>query len=88
MGSIVERLFRVKISSKGQIAIPKPLREALHFHNGDTILLTPTEEGILMRHPPTEGRGLRGLLKGLNVDIAECEAILEEAKRSLSKVRG
>jgi len=29
---------------------------------------------------------LRGLLKGLDVDIAECETILSEARRSLTKI--
>ena len=29
---------------------------------------------------------LRGLLKGLDVDIAECETILSEARRSLAKI--
>ena len=86
MESVVERLFRVKVSAKGQVVIPKPLREAFHFHEGETVLLTPTEGGILMRHQPEE-TGLRGLLKELNVDIAECEVILAEAKRSLVKVR-
>lgn len=86
MSSIIERLFEVKISVKGQVVIPKPLRDALHLHEGETVLLIPTEGGILMRHPPTKEADLRGFLKGLNVDVPECEALLAEAKRSLFKV--
>lgn len=86
MESLVKRLFRVKISTKGQVVIPKPLRETFHFNEGETIILIPTEEGVMMKRLSQGGTGLRGLLKGLNVDIAECETILEKAKKSLIKV--
>ncbi|HID91259.1 TPA: AbrB/MazE/SpoVT family DNA-binding domain-containing protein, partial [Candidatus Bathyarchaeota archaeon] len=39
-------MFRVKVSAKGQIVIPKPLREAFHFHEGESILLIPREKGV------------------------------------------
>lgn len=85
----LESLFRVKVSAKGQIVIPKPLREAFHFHEGESILLIPREKGVLMRHAPKEEAArLRGLLKSLDVDVAECEAILTSAKKSLLKIVG
>jgi len=40
---------------------------------------------VLMKPPKESGR-LRGLLKGLDVDLEECESILNEAKRSLTRV--
>jgi len=82
----LERLFKVRVSSKGQVVLPKHIREALNLHKGDELLLIPTEEGILMKLPSKGAEGLRGLLKGLDVDVAECEAILSEAKRSLARV--
>ena len=85
MSRLLDRLFKVKVSSKGQVVIPKHIREALKLNEGDELLLVPTKEGILMKHPPNGPGMLRGLLKGLDVDIAECEAILNEAKRSLAK---
>lgn len=88
--TLIEKLFKVKVSSKGQVVIPKHLRKALDLNEGDELLLVPTGEGILMKQPPKdkEAKGLRGLLKELDVDIAECEAILGEAKRSLVKTIG
>ncbi|MGB9660349.1 MAG: AbrB/MazE/SpoVT family DNA-binding domain-containing protein [Nitrososphaerales archaeon] len=86
MSKSLERLFKVKMSSKGQLVIPKHIREALNLNEGDELLLVPTEEGILMKPPFKEAGRLRGLLKGLDVDIGECEAILSEARRSLAKI--
>jgi hypothetical protein len=34
-----------------------------------------------------KGKGLRGLLRDMEVDPEECEAILEEAKRTIVKAR-
>jgi len=82
----LERLFKVRVSSKGQVVLPKHIRRSLNLNKGDELLLIPTEEGILMKLPSKRAEGLRGLLKGLDVDIAECETILSEAKRSLAKV--
>jgi len=62
----LEQLFRVRVSSKGQIVIP-------------------LEEGVLIKKkgkPPK----LRGLLKDLDVIVEELEAILAEAKKSLTKM--
>jgi len=83
---LLERLFKVRLSSRGQVVLPKHIRKALNLNKGDELLLIPTEEGVLMKIPSRGAEGLRGLLKGLDVDIAECEAILGEAKRSLARV--
>lgn len=85
MENLLETLFRVKVSSKGQVVIPKHIREALGLGEGDELILMPTNEGLIIRRPSKAGR-LRGLLKGHDVDIAECEAILNEARRGLIKI--
>jgi len=41
----------------------------------------PREEGLLIKRYEVKGGGLRGLLKDVEVDIKECERILENAKR-------
>lgn len=49
------------ISSKGQITLPKVLREKYHLTEGETATVLDAGEGILIKH----GRAsLRGLLKG------------------------
>lgn len=86
MSELLETVFKVRVSTKGQVVIPKRIREALDINRGDELLLIPTKEGILMRHPPKRTVGLRGLLRDLDVDVTECEAILSEARRSLTKI--
>lgn len=49
------------ISSKGQITLPKELRDKYHLQEGETATVLDAGEGILIKH----GRAsLRGLLKG------------------------
>lgn len=86
MSKPLETVFKAKMSSKGQIVIPKHIREALNLNECDELLLIPTKDGIFMKHPSNQAGRLRGLLKGLDVDIGECEAILSEARRSLAKI--
>ena len=55
----------VKISKKGQMVIPKELREFLHVRAGDTLLANPAAEGqILLIAPRQYARLSRGMLKG------------------------
>ena len=78
--------FRVKVSSRGQVVIPKLLREAYGIKEGQEVLMIPVENGILVKALPIRSGKLRGLLADLDVDIKECENILAEAKRSLFRV--
>jgi len=78
--------FRVKVSSRGQVVIPKLLREAYGIKEGQEVLMIPVENGILVKALPIRGGKLRGLLADLDVDIKECENILAEARRSLFRV--
>jgi AbrB family looped-hinge helix DNA binding protein len=48
------------VSSKGQITLPKMLRERHHLKEGEVVLILDSEDGIVIRH----GRpSLRGMLK-------------------------
>lgn len=82
-----EGLFKAKMSVKGQLVIPKNFRHAYGFREGDDVILVPRREGLLIRPVGPERAVLRGLLKGLDVDVEECEKILEEARRSLVRMR-
>jgi AbrB family looped-hinge helix DNA binding protein len=81
----LDQLFKVKVSSKGQIVIPKPIREVYHINEGDEILLIPLEKGVLIRREEKTPE-LRGLLKELDVEVEELEGILAEAKKGLTRL--
>jgi AbrB family looped-hinge helix DNA binding protein len=60
------------VGPKGQITIPKSLRERYHLLEGEEVVLVERAEGVLVRHPPSALRGrLRGQLDtdGLEKDI-------------------
>jgi AbrB family looped-hinge helix DNA binding protein len=59
----------VTVSSKGQITLPKALREKHHLNGGDVGLILDTPDGVLIRHGR---RSLRGMLKG-RIDVRRFE---------------
>ena len=65
------------VSSKGQITLPKPLRDRHHLKEGETVLIIDSEEGLLIRH----GRSsLRGMLAG-KIDADRLERELKKLRR-------
>lgn len=65
------------ISAKGQITLPKDLREKYHLKEGETAVLLDAGEGILIKH----GRAsLRGLLKG-KMDLERFEEDLRKLRK-------
>lgn len=65
------------VSSKGQITLPKELRDRHHLEEGQIVLILETNEGVLIRH----GRHtLRGLLKG-RLDAEKAERALRELRK-------
>ncbi|MBX8646782.1 MAG: AbrB/MazE/SpoVT family DNA-binding domain-containing protein [Thermoplasmata archaeon] len=67
----------VTISSKGQVTLPKELREKYHLNEGETAILLDSGEGILIKHGRTS---LRGLLKG-KIDSDEFEEQLRKLRK-------
>lgn len=67
----------VVVSSKGQVTLPKDLREKHHLTEGEKALILDTTEGVLIRHGR---RTLRGLLKG-RIDPKKAEAELRQLRR-------
>ena len=67
----------MRISERGQITIPKPLRERFGMHHNVEVEITPTEKGLLIRkrttadHPIDRVYGILGkdaLGVGVSVD--------------------
>ena len=73
----------VKLGKKGQIVIPKALRESIGIKTGDLLLITAEADQLLITPPGKYAKTTRGLLKrvwGDNPD--EVEAYLEEERNS------
>ena len=64
----------MRISERGQITIPKPLRERFGMHHNVEVEVTPTEKGLLIQkraaalHPIDR---VAGILDGADFDIDE-----------------
>lgn len=54
-------VVRSTVGPKGQVTIPKELREKYHLLEGEDVMVLASAEGVLIKHPPTS---LRGRLKG------------------------
>ncbi len=67
----------VTISSKGQITLPKELRERYHLLEGEEALIMPTAEGILIKHRRVN---LRGILSG-KLDVEAFAKDLHDLRR-------
>lgn len=74
------------VTSKGQITIPKEIRDRLGLTRGETVSFEFTDEGeVVMRKsddPLTELRDLRGEITFSESDI---EAMKRDSKRQWSK---
>ena len=40
---------KTRLSSKGQVIIPKSIRERLHWHTGQVISVIETSDGVLLK---------------------------------------
>jgi AbrB family looped-hinge helix DNA binding protein len=65
------------VSSKGQITLPKALRDRHHLKEGETVLILDSEDGIVVRHGHAN---LRGLLQG-TLDVDGFEKDLKRLRR-------
>ena len=65
---------KVTISSKGQITLPKDLRDKYHLSYGERVILSDSGDGIMIRH--AKGT-LRGILRG-KIDN---EGLVKDLKR-------
>lgn len=55
--------------SKGQITLPKSLREQYKLRDGETILLTPLENGIMVKRA-CDMKSLRGSISNIDIEKA------------------
>jgi AbrB family looped-hinge helix DNA binding protein len=77
-----------RLSTKGQVILPKALRDQLHWRPGTRLVVEQTEEGVLLREAPlfkpTTFEEVRGMLayKGKPKTLEEMDAgVMAEARR-------
>lgn len=83
---VEKKVYEATISSKGQMVIPKPVREKYHLQKGSRVKVIAGKDEIIIK-PRLEApwEGLRGMMREQwkNKDL---DALIEAAKRSLFKV--
>jgi len=65
-------LHKTKVGPKGQVTIPKELRDRFHIKEGEEVIILPSPDGIIIKHPKVILRGyLRDKLdiKGIESDV-------------------
>jgi AbrB family looped-hinge helix DNA binding protein len=70
-------VVRSTIGPKGQVTIPKELREKYHLLEGEDVVVVASQEGVLIKHPPSS---LRGSLKG-KIDIQGVEEEIKQIRK-------
>ena len=84
--------FESMLTSKGQITIPKPIREHLGLKPGKRVVFVPEEdEVIMMRAGQGLVEGLMKIRKGLErkgklITETELKRMMKESKKEWSKI--
>jgi AbrB family looped-hinge helix DNA binding protein len=86
---------RTRLSTKGQIVVPKDIRERRNWAPGDELVIEETDEGVLLKRapqfPPTRIEDVYGCLHrpGMkSVSVAEMnDAIAAEVRRRHARGR-
>lgn len=66
-----------RISSKGQVTLPREIREKYHLKEGEEAMIIQTGEGILIKHKRV---ALRGILSG-KIEVKGFEKELEKLRK-------
>ena len=69
-----------KVSTKGQVTIPKDFREAYNIKPGDDVFMIKDRDGILIKKKNSNLRVLRGLLSD-EIDLQKAENFINAERR-------
>ena len=72
--------YVVRITSKGQITIPKELRDQFHMVEGETAVMIPVSEGIMLKHELNSMRRLRGIMRR-EIDLERASQFIQGVRR-------
>jgi AbrB family looped-hinge helix DNA binding protein len=73
--------MEARITVKGQITLPKALRDAMHLKTGDKVLFEPLEDGTYVIKPrTTDVKSLKGCVnyQGTPKTLEEMNAAIEQ----------
>jgi AbrB family looped-hinge helix DNA binding protein len=78
--------LETKITSKGQMVIPKPIRDKYGLKEGSRVKIIPVKDGVIIK-PRSRGpwNGIRGMMAEEWRD-ADLDQLILEARKSLFKV--
>jgi AbrB family looped-hinge helix DNA binding protein len=68
-----------KISTKGQLTIPKEFREKFNIKQGDEVLVVLTQDGILIKPQQANLGVLRGILRD-EIDFNSAQELLKKER--------
>ena len=68
-----------KLSTKGQITIPKEFREKLHLRKGDELIIYLEKEKIIIKPKITHLGMLRGLLRE-EIDLEKADEFIKSER--------
>lgn len=75
-------MAQAKVTSKGQVTIPKKIRDSLKIHTGDKIEFIPAEEGKVILKPISQKVddvfGILHKTKQKPISISQMEEIIKE----------
>jgi AbrB family looped-hinge helix DNA binding protein len=72
--------YKSTVTSKGQITIPKDLRKKYELEEGATVLLIPSEEGIVLKRRVVELRRIRGIMRK-EVNLQKASKFIRELRK-------
>ena len=76
----------VRLSSKGQLAIPKPIRERLRLDQGDELVIRVEGESVILERPACrDWRRWEGDFAGLDLLGDRARQRKEELRRETAK---
>ncbi len=76
----------MRVSERGQITIPKRLRDQFGMHHNVEVEITPTDEGLLIRkctdrqHPVDRVSGILDRLGGPAIPFTSVDEYIEEIR--------
>ncbi len=69
-----------RISTKGQLTIPKEFRKILNIHAGDEVILLLQDDGILIKTKVSHIGMLRGLLRD-EINIEKAKSFIDSERK-------